>query len=653
MGLALKVLGNFEIRDAAGSPLSVPTRKTRALLGYLAVYADKPQQRDRLMSLLWGDRSDKQARHSLSQALLALRKLGFEHGVKLLETTGDQVTLSSDAIDIDLARFRAYQADDPAKAVSFYGGPLLDGFTIPDPAFEEWLWATRPQLHDLACNALERAADAAVVEGDIREAIELLRRLVELDLLREESHRRLMRLLYASGDRSGALRQYQTCAIILKRELQVEPGAETKAVFDEIGTGSTELEGATPLDAFRREIEKPTIAALPFSNLGDEPSQELLCEGMADDIITGLSRFHSVNVIARSSSFVFKNQEHNVRKTAHALGARYLLEGSIRRSGAKLRVTAQLVDADSGKEVWSERYDRELDDIFTLQDEITEAIIASIEPAIGYRERERVRRMRPSSMDAWALYQQGLSHYYHGTSTAELQKALRSFEDAVQADPGFAAAHAMRAESMVRILIFTHNAPEERNAMLREALASARTAIRLDPEDSIALVALGWVNIVLEDTTGAMAATDKALKLNPLLAPAFDVRGWALASVGEYAEALDSLCVAEKLSPNHPYSGGVLTRQSICLFALERYEEAVEIASRAMQGPNRGIYAAAVRAASLKELGRDEEAKAAVNELMSRAPNFTVSMFRVTCGYLPREYVDRMEKLLRAVAVPE
>ena len=227
MGLSLNVLGEFALRDGAGAALSLPTRKTRALLSYLAVNVGRPQQRDRLMALLWSDRGERQARHSLNQALASLRKLGNEQGVTLFEGDGERITLRSDVMDIDLVTFRALLADDPAQAAALYEGRFLDGLSVPDPAFDEWLTATRSEFHNLVCDALERAAELASGDGDAPQAIELTRRLVALDPLREDGHRRLMQLLYASGDRTGALRQYQACADILKKELQVEPDAAT------------------------------------------------------------------------------------------------------------------------------------------------------------------------------------------------------------------------------------------------------------------------------------------------------------------------------------------------------------------------------------------------------------------------------------------
>jgi TolB-like protein/predicted Zn-dependent protease len=648
MSLSLKMLGEFAVRDHAGKLLSLPTRKTRALFGYLAMNAGRPQPRERLMSLLWSDRGEKQARHSLSQALVSIRKLGDSAGETLFDSNDERVMLRADAVDSDVTRFRTLLADDPAGAAAIYDGLLLDGLSIPDPAFEQWLAATRSELHDSACNALARAADLATSEGSTTEAIEYARRLLALDPLREDGHQCLMGLLHRSGDRSGALRQYQVCAEVLQRELEVEPDAATKALFEKIRQAAGPEVKTVPSSAMPiapRLSDKPSLAVLPFNNLSGDPEQQFFADGMAEDIITGLSRFHSIKVISRNSSFSYKGKSPDVREVEQKLRASYVLEGSVRRSSNRIRITSQLIDAGTGSHLWAQRYDRDLDDIFAIQDEITMAIVAAIEPAIGHRERERVRQNRTESIDAWSMYQQGLGHYYHGTSAADLQQALECFEASIKADPGFAAAHAMCAESMVRLLI--HSVGKDRRIMLQKALSIARTALRLDPDDATAHIALGWVNIMLGDIEGALIVSKRALELNPFSAMAFDVRGYAYSTLGDNEAALECLYNAERLSQNHPYSGGVLSRQAICLVSLGRYEEAVQVAHRAMQGPNRGIYAAAMGAVALKQLGRDSEAQAMVEGLLKRAPNFSVDRFRVM--FSQHHNVETLAKfLLRA-----
>jgi DNA-binding SARP family transcriptional activator/pimeloyl-ACP methyl ester carboxylesterase len=243
MSLSVKLLGEFELQSGTGVRLTLPTRKTRALFAYLLANADTPQPRERLMDLLWSERGEQQARHSLNQALLAIRKLAAANDPPVLDSDSQHVTLRNDSVSTDLARFRELVVGDPAQAITFYSGPFLEGLTVPGPVFEEWLRATRAELLGTACNALHRAAEIAEGLGDTGEAIAFIRKLLGLDPLREDAHRRLIRMLYESGDRASALRQYVVCADTLKNELQVEPDADTQTLVKEIRSARSHSQG--------------------------------------------------------------------------------------------------------------------------------------------------------------------------------------------------------------------------------------------------------------------------------------------------------------------------------------------------------------------------------------------------------------------------
>ena len=259
MSISLKFLGEFTACDGDGASLSLPTRKTWALLGYLAVHADRLQSRERLMALLWSDRDERQARQSLNHALLSIRKLDRSGDPPLLESSGEQVTLRSDALDIDISRFRALLTEQPVAAAALYDGPLFGDLSIPDPVFEEWLTVARSDFHALACEALERAIESDANDSGT-DAIDAARQLVRLDPVRESGHQHLMRLLYERGDRASALRQYDECAAILEKELTVEPGATTKALYEAIRRdGSANGAAIGPASA---PITPPSAAAI-------------------------------------------------------------------------------------------------------------------------------------------------------------------------------------------------------------------------------------------------------------------------------------------------------------------------------------------------------------------------------------------------------
>jgi adenylate cyclase len=227
--------------------------------------------------------------------------------------------------------------------------------------------------------------------------------------------------------------------------------------------------------------DTPSIAVLPFNNLSGDPEQEYFADGMTEDIITGLSRFRSLSVIARNSTFAYKGKSPDVREVACDLGVRYVVEGSVRRGGERIRIMGQLVDGETGNHLWAERYDRELEDIFAVQDKVTEAIVAAIAPEIGDVERKRAQRKPAGNLDAWELYQRGLAAYYSSTEGG-LRSAVDHFDRVNEIDPTFAPAFAMAAGARWRYVM--HFEPDGRGEYLSQALEKAYKAITLGPTRS-------------------------------------------------------------------------------------------------------------------------------------------------------------------------
>ncbi len=225
--------------------------------------------------------------------------------------------------------------------------------------------------------------------------------------------------------------------------VSLRAGEKILEPVNDVYSDDSEAKSATPMLALP---DKPSIAVLPFNNLSGDPEQEYFADGMTEDIITGLSRFRSLFVTARNSGFGYKGRSLDVRAVARDLGVRYVLEGSVRRGGERIRITGQLIDAETGNHLWAERYDRKLEDIFAVQDEVTEAIIAAIAPEIGDVERERAQRKAPGNLDAWGLHQRGLAAFYSSTEEG-LRSAIEQFDRVNEVDPAFAPAFAMTAEA--------------------------------------------------------------------------------------------------------------------------------------------------------------------------------------------------------------
>ncbi|MFB3111958.1 MAG: adenylate/guanylate cyclase domain-containing protein [Gemmatimonadales bacterium] len=383
---------------------------------------------------------------------------------------------------------------------------------------------------------------------------------------------------------------------------------------------------------------KPSIVVLPFTNMSGDPEQEYFSDGITEDIITALSRFRSLFVIARNSSFTYKDRAVDVKQISAELDVRYLLEGSVRKAGTRVRITAQLVEGTAGAHLWAERYDRDLDDIFAVQDEITETIVGAIEPELGSSERKRARRKPPERLDAWESYQRGMSQFYQYTPNSRAE-ARRFFSRAIELDPNFGSAYAALAINDHWVYNMGDPGSSERPA---EMLGMAKRAVALDERDPLAHVALGLAYSLHGDHENAIAAMSAAIDLNPSDAEAYDGLAFVLIGAGRYEETLAAVETAMRLSPHAPNLGLPLNLRALCLVMLNRYEEAVKSARRAIRvfdartsssvvsdlSPSDDIHttpfwAYAHLASALGHLGRGTEAKAALDQMLRRKPDFS------------------------------
>jgi adenylate cyclase len=396
--------------------------------------------------------------------------------------------------------------------------------------------------------------------------------------------------------------------------------------------------------------EKPSIAILPFDNMSSDPEQVFFAEGIAEDIITELSKFRSLFVIARNSSFSFKGQGLEIREIGQRLGVRYVVEGSVRRAGNRVRITAQLIDAVDDTHLWAEHYDRDLEDIFAVQDEVTQAIVTTIEPHLADTERQRARRRQPESLDAWAAYQRGLWHLYQYTRE-DIPQGLGFMERAVTLDPAFAPAQAGLALALYMQVL--DGVSQDRGGDLQRALAAGRAAVQLDPSDPFAHTALARVYNTYGEHDAAIEHCDRAISLNPSYASAHFGRARALWLAGRPEEALSSIDEAMRLSPKDPMTTAFMTGRSISLTLLGRYDDALDWARRAVRQPNAVLFASVAELAALGWLGRSDEAVTALERVRMFKPDADMQYVMAVHPITEPECRERFVAGLRKAGLPE
>jgi len=395
--------------------------------------------------------------------------------------------------------------------------------------------------------------------------------------------------------------------------------------------------------------DKPSIAVLPFTNLSGDPEQDYFADGMVEDIITGLSRIKWIFVIARNSSFAYRGKAMDVKQVGRELGVRYVLEGSVRKSGDRVRITAQLIDTGTGTHIWADHYDRALDDIFAVQDELTISVVGVIEPTLRKAEIERARRKRPDSLDAYDLYLRALPLTFTAMPQ-DADGALTLLDRAIELEPDYAAAHAMIA--------WCHEQRYLRGGLHEEvkqaALQHARTAIAVGGDDAAALATAGFVIAVIEyDYDTATLAFDRSFALSSSSALAFGFSSIVRAWKGDDATAVDQAERAIRLSPFDPLLYLPYVGLAYAHFAAGRFEEAAAAAGKARQSNSKFSMPYVLHAAALANLGRGEEARVVADRLREVEPDLTVSTAIRSARFAnPDKNAELGDALLRA-GLPE
>ena len=396
--------------------------------------------------------------------------------------------------------------------------------------------------------------------------------------------------------------------------------------------------------------EIPSIAVLPFTNMSGDPDQDYFADGMADEIITALSQCPWLLVIARNSSFTYKGRTADVRHIGRDLSARYVLEGSVRRSGKRLRFTAQLVDASSGGHIWADRFEGEMDDVFSLQDRITERVVAAIEPKVQFAEIERVRQKPVANLDAYDLLLRALQ-LEHEFTEQSLASALRYLRQAIALDPSYAPALALAAYCCVERRVQGWAGDPEREAA--EGLAFATRAVDLAGNDSNVL----WMSAYSGRSLGmdrdlATRLLDRSISMNANSAMALTMAAINKA-LFQPEESLQLLDRAQRLNPRDPRAWVGEWTRALAYFVLERYDEAATWAKNSLARNRRSGRALRLLVASYGRLGDREQAAASIGQLTGLEPGLTIAKVRRVCAHWPDDVWGRYSEGLRLAGLPE
>jgi TolB-like protein/Tfp pilus assembly protein PilF len=395
--------------------------------------------------------------------------------------------------------------------------------------------------------------------------------------------------------------------------------------------------------------DKPSIAVLPFNNLSGDAEQEYFSDGITEDIITNLSRIRWLFVIARNSSFVFKGRAVDVRQVSSELGVRYVLEGSVRKAANKVRISAQLIDAKSSAHLWAERYDRDLTDIFAVQDEITENVAGAIEPAILAAEGLRARSRSEDDIDAWDMVMRAVSDYWRMTKE-DSARAIALLEAAVERHPEYGPAHSILSFA----LLFAAQMGWSDLGSVRETASNlAQKAFVLDDQDPWAHIALGYMHAMGRNSDEAILEYTKAIELSPSFAAAYGWRGFAKAHAGLSAEAIADANVALRLSPKDPQNTIFVGATGLAHYLAGRNDEAISAAEECIRLRPGFLAAHRLRCAALAQSGRTVEAREALETVRKLQPHISASLLRRILPYPSSEYLDKFIEGLRKAGLPE
>jgi DNA-binding SARP family transcriptional activator/TolB-like protein len=641
-------------------------RKTRALLAVIALSSPRPALRGRLAELLWSRRPEEQARASLRQEIHRLLEALTPAGPDILLVTRDHLSLRPGAVWVDVEEVMRATTEEPAS-LSLLDGDLLEDLDGIDPTFDAWLTTERERLRDRARTVAESLLRDQL---DPEAAIPAAQRLLQIDRAHEGAWRALMRAHAARGERGMAIQAYDRCRAVLADLLDAAPSQETQKLLSEIrGPSGSRMPLRPPAPPPPPEAEGPEeevsrkpggrttrggthVGVLPMQLVGTTEEEAHLAPGLAEEITTALARFRWMFVVSSNSLARFAANSRDEAEIRRTFGIDFLLDGTIQRVKTRLRITVRLLDLRAGNQVvWARRFDRQSNDLLSLQDEIAAEVVAQIDPEILLIEARRSAARPPVGATAYDLVLRAIP-LIGRLERGEFMKAGEYLARAVELEPDYASAYAWYAYWQM-FLVGQNWANDPRGIMI-EAGEHAERAIILDPYDARALAIAGHVRAFLHRRLReAVALHDRALSLNPNLAMAWALSAIAFAYMGDADEAERRNNRYKKLSPLDPHAF-FFDAFFILIHLLKRDYESAVATGRSVIEMNPSFSATyKPYLAALGHLGRVQEAAVVRRRLMAIEPDFTIERFIATTPLERKSDREHYAEGLRRAGLPE
>jgi DNA-binding SARP family transcriptional activator len=625
----------------------LPTgRKTRALLAILALAAPRSVLRGKLAEMLWSRRPEEQARASLRQEIHRLHEALDPVGGQILAISRDHLALRPGTVWVDVEEVLRASPNKPA-ALSLLDGELLEDLDGVDPSFDNWLASERERLRDrargLAENLLREKTDPEAV-------IPAAQQLLAIDRAHEGAWRALMRAYATRGERGMAIQAFERCRAVLADQLDAQPSEETQRLVAEIraernAESRGEARPAVPRGGAR-------VGVLPLQLVGTTENEAHLSTGLADEITSALARFRWMFLVSSSSLARYATGTRDETAIRRAFNIDFLLDGSIQRTGDRLRIALRLLDLRAGNQiVWSRRFDREIDDLLSLQDDIAAEVVAQIDPEILLIEAQRIAARPSHDATAYDLVLRSIP-LISRLEKPPFMQAGELLRQAIAQEPEYAAAHAWYA--YWHVFLVGQAWREDPPAAMAEAGRLAERAVTLDPQDAKALTIAGHVRAFLHHRMReALTLHDRALTLNPNLAMAWALSAMTFTYLGELEEAARRAARYKKLSPLDPHAFFYDTITIYIALLKGEYDAAAEL-GRSVSEMNPAFSSSCKPyLAALGHLGQQAEADLVLKRLLSIAPDFTITDFIAGSPFERPQDLDCVVSGLRLAGAPE